>query len=1087
MMNLGKRLRIRYNFCELKEHFHLNSPLAVTKIVLPSRRGALLSRSRLVDFLHQNIERKLILVSASAGYGKSSLLIDFAHDTLLPVCWYSLDANDNDPKVFLEYVIASLQQKFPEFGSRTLHVLAESGLDRDLDMIVGALVTEIHEEISGYFVLVLDDYQLVEESEGVNRILDSLLRLLPENAHIILSGRILPTHLTLTRLAARQEIAGLGMNDLKFSPGEIRALVKQNYDADLSEQDAEELADKAEGWITGILLTTQSLWKGLLQDLVRVPGSQGQLFNYLASEVLTQQSEELQNFLLGSSVLSQLNAENCNQLLGIQDAGLFLTQLEQRNLFITRISEDESWYRYHHLFQEFLETRLREGDQARWQALHRQAAELFIAQHEWDQAISHCLKIELFDKVAQVVEQIAKETFDAGHWATLAKWIDALPEQVFGKNPELINWRGRIFRETGETDQALRLYKHALDHYEKLGDQDGIGKTLVMQAICLRFQGNYQQSIQSCEHALTFLSQDAVKVTSEAHRTIGISNALLGDWQKCIDELQSALSFYDQDIDHTVIALIHQDLGVALRTLGDRNAQTHFQAALEHWQLANNSIGLANTLNSIGISYHRQGEYVQATETFLRARSEAHKSGHLRIEALILASLGDVYRDQAAHSQAEDAYRSAYEIGRRINEGFIITYTLCALGELLSIAGDSDTADELLSTALKQAENHHSNYEMGLAKTALGISNYGKGNLIDAENELNSAVKLLEQGGAKRDSARAYLHLARANLLRRNYVKANKNLRVTASLGMQLQEDQFVVGDRQRVIPLLKYAVSKKIGNGYFARALKKIQVLPKKERAEEKQRGIIIPAIKAYAFGTARVHLGGEQITNKDWGSSSAKELFFLLLANPQGLRKEEILEKLWQDISAPKASAIFHSTSHRARHAFSFDCIVYSDGVYTLSRDINLWDDISQFNHLIDRALNSDLEHERALHYQKAITLYQGDYFEDSYNDWCVPMRAMLQSKYLDALRALANYQYQNSQYQDALGLYRKILSKDPLREEIYREMMAIQAKMGDRSGALKTYEQCLHILKDELNLVPSEETRVLHQQILEGVDIS
>ena len=186
----------------------MNSPLAVTKIILPSRRGTLLSRPRLVDFLHQNIERKLILVSASAGYGKSSLLIDFAHDTSLPVCWYSLDANDNDPKVFLEYLIASLRRQFPEFGSRTSRLLGESGLARDSDMIIGSLVTEIYESIPDYFVLVLDDYQLVEESTGVNRILDSLLRLLPENAHIILSGRVLPKHLTLTRLAARQEIAG---------------------------------------------------------------------------------------------------------------------------------------------------------------------------------------------------------------------------------------------------------------------------------------------------------------------------------------------------------------------------------------------------------------------------------------------------------------------------------------------------------------------------------------------------------------------------------------------------------------------------------------------------------------------------------------------------------------------------------------------------------------------------------------------------------------------------------------------------------------------------------------------------------------
>lgn len=1061
----------------------MNSPLAITKIVLPSKRDALLSRSRLVSFLHQNIERKLILVSASAGYGKTSLLIDFAHDTSLPVCWYALDANDNDPRIFLEYLLASLRRKFPEFGARTMHLLSENGAGRDFDMIIGSLVTDIYDDIPEYFVLVLDDYQLVEESESVNRILDSLLRLLPENAHLVLSGRTLPTHLTLTRLAARQEIAGLGMHELKFSASEIRALVKQNYHLELAERDAEDLANKAEGWITGILLTTQSLWKGLLQDWVRVPGSHGQLFNYLASEVFSQQSEPLQNFLLGSSVLSQMNPETCNRLLGIQDADMLLTQLEQRNLFITRIGEDESWFRYHHLFQEFLQARLRETDAARWRELHGRAAELFEADREWDQAIGHYLKIESFSKVAQVVEQIAKDTFDAGHWTTLAKWIDALPDPVLGAYPELINWRARMFGDTGQIDRALKLYQRAFERYRQAGDQDGIGRTLVRQSVCFRFQGDYAQAIDSAQRALVLLDKSSRREIADAYRTIGISNGLRGNWVECIAELERALALYDETVDHTDVALIHQDLGVALRTLGDRKAQSHFQAALEHWQLANNSVGYANTLNSIGISYHRQGDYAQAVETLQKAQSDAHQSGQLRIEAHAMASLGDVYRDQGAHSQAESSYRAAYEIGRRINEGFIVTYTLCALGEMQSLDGESETANELLGNALQLAQNHHSNYEIGLARTALGIHHCEKGNLGDAENELNSAIELLEHGGAKRDIARAHLHLARTNFLRHNYAKANKNLVATAALGKHLQEDQFVVGDGQRIVPVLKYAVSKKIGDGYFARALGKIELSALNARAELKKNESTNLAIKAYAFGSARVVRGDKEITTTDWGSTSAKELFFLLLAHRQGLRKEEILEKLWQDVSAVKASAVFHSTSHRARRALSSECIIYGNGVYTLSNEIEMWDDVSQFSQLIDRALHSISEHERALDYQKAITLYQGDYFEDSYSDWCVPIRSMLQSKYLDALNALATYQYQNSQYPDALGLYRKILYKDPLREEIYREIMLIQAKLGDRSGALKTYEQCVQVLKTELNLVPGEETQAVYNQILTG----
>ena len=170
----------------------LNFPQAITKILRPGKRAALLHRPRLINFLHENIERKLLLVSAAAGYGKTSLLIDFAHETALPVCWYSLDASDADPKVFLESIVASLCRVFPDFGARTRDLLAvSSAAPRDLDVIVGSLVTEMVESIPRYFVLVLDDYHTIEESDPINQIVDALLRLLPENAHLIIASRTL--------------------------------------------------------------------------------------------------------------------------------------------------------------------------------------------------------------------------------------------------------------------------------------------------------------------------------------------------------------------------------------------------------------------------------------------------------------------------------------------------------------------------------------------------------------------------------------------------------------------------------------------------------------------------------------------------------------------------------------------------------------------------------------------------------------------------------------------------------------------------------------------------------------------------------
>jgi ATP/maltotriose-dependent transcriptional regulator MalT len=406
------------------------SPLILTKVLLPKKRPDLLRRQRLVDFLHSYIERKLILVSASAGYGKTSLLIDYAHDTPLPVCWYSIDKADRDPQVFLEYLIASIQQRFPHFGEQS-HLLAGGVFTGESDPIVGALVNEMVQSILGYFVLMLDDYHLVDDSEPINAILDRLLHYLPEHCHIILSSRSLPTKLTLTALTARQEIAGLGVNDLRFTAQEIQALVEQNYGTRLSDQEAKELAQESEGWIVGILLTRHTLWRGLFEGLIRTQEAEGQVFNYLANEVFAQQSEEVQHFLTRTSILGQMSPELCDRLLGINNSQAILELLERRNLFITRVDwpaptgaprlstdagqsveGEEPWYRYHHLFQKFLDTRLRWEEAEQHAALHLQAAMLMETREVWGEAIRHYVEAGAYEQAAQTIERVAQETLE---------------------------------------------------------------------------------------------------------------------------------------------------------------------------------------------------------------------------------------------------------------------------------------------------------------------------------------------------------------------------------------------------------------------------------------------------------------------------------------------------------------------------------------------------------------------------------------------------------------------------------------------------------------------------------------------------
>jgi ATP/maltotriose-dependent transcriptional regulator MalT len=600
----------------------MNPNLLVTKIVVPSRRNDVLCRQRLLDFVHEYVGRKLLLISASAGYGKTSLLVDFANDTELPVCWYSLEESDADPQVFVEYLVAAIQRKFPHFGGRTLALMRSPESNRSLDAALGALVNEIHEQIDTFFVIVLDDYHLVEHSEPVNQLLDRLLFFLPENAHVILASRTVPQHLTLTRLTARLQVAGLGTEDLRFSAEEIRELVLQNYRTEISEQMAQELASQSEGWITGIVLTSPTMWQGLLQEWIKGYNPGSQLFEYLANEVLAQQSPELQQFLLDTSVLNQMDVELCNELLGPRDSLAMFQLAEKRNLFITRLAEEG--FRYHHLFREFLFQRLRQTQPKRFKDLQQRAAAVFERRGLMDQAIELWLAAGESSNAARLVEIVIEEYHERGRWETLDRWFRALPIHALGETPKLYLWSAILSAETGRIEEAREKFVLAIREFQARQDTIHLARTLIESA---RYQENLETAIEQCNHALSLLPAHEYPIHALAARTIGTLKAQHGDCAGAIPLLKQAVEHYEIANQRYEQSDAENQLGTVRFLCGDRaGAMTHFENARTYWQRVGNAAKLANTMNSIAVTRYQQGELELANHLFLQALNHSKSS-----------------------------------------------------------------------------------------------------------------------------------------------------------------------------------------------------------------------------------------------------------------------------------------------------------------------------------------------------------------------------------------------------------------------------------------------------------------------------
>lgn len=1065
-------------------------PLILTKIVPPKRRADLLHRPRLVDFIHQHIDRKLILLCASAGYGKTSLLIDYANDTDLPVCWYSLDPSDRDPRLFLEYLVAALQRQFPQFGQAIRSQLQNRDIDaRQITSLAGTLVNTIYETIPDYFVLVLDDYHLVDESEPINAFLDLFLRYLPENCHIILSSRSLPS-LPLLRLAAYREVVGIGTADLRFTADEIQHLLKQNYNLYLSKQEAQALAQESEGWITGIILATHTFWHGVLCELGKARESQQPIFEYLATEVFAWQPPPIQRFLLQSSVLDRMNATLCDQLLGTNDASETLALIEERNLFITRFEDQEIWYTYHHLFREFLRTRLRLEDEREFARLHLRAAQLFQAQGQVDEAIAHFLQAQAYEQALEIIKCVATPRFESGHVHTLARWIDALPADLLDLAPHLLITRAKVHVVAGEPGKARQALDRAAVAFTQANDREGLASVLVQQATTAAFEGQHQAALRLAREALALAGEQIPSVAAVAHRIIGLSSWRLGHLPQAITELEIALNMFDDLGNLYYVANVHQALGSCYRDMGDRpKSQAHFAQAMPIWQHLGSPGSLASLLNDLAVGHYHAGEYEQAAQVLDEALTRAREAGHRWVEAYILASLGDVYRDWGDHEKALSEYQQALEVARQVNNGSLVGYVLDGMGTTHRLEGRYTEALALVSQAYKEGKRRQSDYELGLYETSLGIIHYEQGQLDAALEYLSSARQRLEQKGAPRELARACFHLAQVCYLKGQPEEALAHLQHSLTLSAQVGYEQFIMVDGRRSPSLLRYALSKGIGGSHLSQILNRIEHSP--DRAGRKTAVVVEqasrPRLQIYAFGQGRVIRNGQPIAASEWTAAQARELFFYLLSYPHR-SKEQVGAVFWSDLSPGRMNSVFHATLYRLRRAVGQEWIVYQEDRYHFNRQLDYWYDVEEFERLLAQAEAHPAGSEQACACrEQACALFQGDYLEDIYADWSAGKREELHRRYLEALAWLADFYASRGRFEEAIRRYLEILARDNLREDIHRRLMKCYVLHGERGRALKHYHNLVALLKDELGIAPMVETTRLAEQILAGMPLT
>ncbi len=492
--------------------------MLLTKLHIPVSGDNLVQRLNLFEKLNEGLKRKLILISAPAGFGKTTVVSHWINKYSIPTAWFSIDTNDNDIVDFLSYIISGIQNIDDGFGKRAMEVL-KSPTPPSSESIINLLINDII-KIKKDFILILDDFHLINNKE-IFKALSYLLEYLPENLHVVILSRSDP-NLPIAKIRSQNQLIELRSADLSFSANDISVLFNKKLRTKLSVEDIYSLENKTEGWIAGLQLAALSMqgYDDNSAFINALAGNNRYIMDYLIEEVLNAQEDDVKDFLLKTSLLKQFSAPLCNAILNRNDSQQILEKLENNNMFIYPLDNERHWYRFHHLFADLLKQRLLFNDSSMIEELHNRACEWYEKKQLYNLAIEHALANNNFEKSIQLLGEIVEQMWENGQHAAIIKYGELLPDELIKKNAEFGFYYSWILISAGKIKKAEPFLVGAeqitkniirekkISNEELKSNETLLGKIAVAFAYMNSHQEHSEKTFDYCKIAMKNLSED---------------------------------------------------------------------------------------------------------------------------------------------------------------------------------------------------------------------------------------------------------------------------------------------------------------------------------------------------------------------------------------------------------------------------------------------------------------------------------------------------------------------------------------------------------------------------------------------------
>jgi len=533
-----------------QDHRQRIRTLLKTKLYLPRLKSNMVFRSRLISRLEEIPKYKLTLISAPAGFGKTSVLAEWAARSESIVGWLSLDSGDNDPACFFAYLCTAFDDMI-EDGVRNAQSMLETFQPLQTLSLIAVLLNDLA-KVSDPLVLILDDYQFIT-SKAIHEAVTYLLDHAGLNLHLVISSRADPP-IQVARLRSQGELLEIRTDDLRFSLEEAAVFFNQTMKLDITTEDIQALAERTEGWAVGLQMAAISLQGSpdRIKFIHTFSGSHRYILDYLIQEVLDRQPEHVRDFLMKTSILEQFCGELCAYVVGETTEPVFQTidYLDRSNLFLVPLDEERRWYRYHHLFADLLKTQLQHYHSQLVSELHCRASLWYEKEGLIGTSIEHAIASKDIERFSYLVEKDAQQLIYRIEFSRIQKWIDQLPREIVLKKAWIAITQGWVMLARGQIHQLedwISQFSHLaktlwLESYTEDEQNDIAANIASLQAYISFFGGNLHQSIELTNQALGLISQ---------HNDVLRVRLLVQIGESClvVHQLTDAINYFYQALD----------------------------------------------------------------------------------------------------------------------------------------------------------------------------------------------------------------------------------------------------------------------------------------------------------------------------------------------------------------------------------------------------------------------------------------------------------------------------------------------------------------------------------------------------------